>query len=300
MEFLLLTADVCHLAAEKQVRRDEPRQISRQSAWKFFDNTLQGASRMLLKVSAFALLLSKEYADSTESHDGLLERSRRLTIPYENSSRRSDNSKHSDSPPDDTIISGTASKSHSSPCSRSSCSSNCCSARAQQHVNGNGALLAETSNGVLKRTCSSELAELYSLNNEGEPDFLSRSHAHNTGTISEQVHQSVLETPTQFGQSLRGGGVFRVKAFFGEEKVTFFLQPNWGLRNLQQEVGKRFQIDDFTGIGLKYKDDDGEWIRLTCDGDLEDCKDTHRFCQSNTIKISLYKYSSAFVCQESC
>ncbi|KAJ6778810.1 PROTEIN NLP8 [Salix koriyanagi] len=53
--------------------------------------------------------------------------------------RRSDNSKHSDSPPDDTIISGTASKSHSSPCSRSSCSSNCCSARAQQHVNGNGA-----------------------------------------------------------------------------------------------------------------------------------------------------------------
>ncbi|KAJ6756418.1 PROTEIN NLP8 [Salix purpurea] len=214
--------------------------------------------------------------------------------------RRSDNSKHSDSPPDDTIISGTASKSHSSPCSRSSCSSNCCSARAQQHVNGNGALLAETSNGVLKRTCSSELAELYSLNNEGEPDFLSRSHAHNTGTISEQIHQSVLETPTQFGQSLRGGGVFRVKALFGEEKVTFFLQPNWGLRNLQQEVGKRFQIDDFTGIGLKYMDGDGEWIRLTCDGDLEYCKETHKFCQSNTIKISLYKYSSAFVCQESC
>ena len=223
--------------------------------------------------------------------------------------RGSDNSKHSDSPPDDTNFSGTASKSHSSPCSRSSCSSNYCSARAQQHVataitgssNGNGALLAETSNGVLKRTCSSELAELYSLNNEGEPDFLSGSHAHNTGTISEQFHQSVLETPTtQFGQSLRGGGVFRVKAFFGEEKVTFFLQPSWGLRYLQQEVGKRFQIDDFTGIGLKYMDDDGEWIRLTCDVDLEDCKETHKFCQSNTIKISLYKYSSAFVRQESC
>ncbi|KAF9664644.1 hypothetical protein SADUNF_Sadunf16G0039700 [Salix dunnii] len=222
--------------------------------------------------------------------------------------RGSDNSKHSDSPPDDTIFSGTASKSHSSSCSRSSCSSNCCSARAQQHVataitgssNGNGALLAETSNGVLKRTCSSELAELYSLNNEGELDFLLRSHGHNTGTTSEQIHQSVLETPTQFGQSLRGGGVFRVKAVFGDEKVRFFLQPNWGLRNLQQEIGKRFQIDDFTGIELKYMDDDGEWIRLTCDGDLEDCKETHKFCRSNTIKISLHKYSSAFVCQGSC
>jgi hypothetical protein len=52
MEFLLLLADISHLAAEKQVRRDGPRQISRQSAWKFFDNTLQGASKTLLKASA--------------------------------------------------------------------------------------------------------------------------------------------------------------------------------------------------------------------------------------------------------
>jgi len=218
--------------------------------------------------------------------------------------RRSDSSKHFDSPPDDTIFSGTTSKSHSSPCSRSSCSSNCCSARAQQHAatvitgssNGNGGLPAETSNGILKRTSSSELAEFYSLNNEGEPDFLSRSYIHKTRTINEQIHQSLLETQPQFGQSRRGGDVFRVKAIFGVEKVRLFLQPNWGLGDLLQEIGKRFKIDDFTGIGLKYMDDDGEWIRLTRDGDLEECKETHKFCQSNTIKLSLYKYSTAFGC----
>ncbi|KAJ6717267.1 PROTEIN NLP8 [Salix koriyanagi] len=77
--------------------------------------------------------------------------------PY-SSFRRSDNSKHLHSPPHDSSPCCTASKSHSSPCSRSSCSSNCCSARAQQHAattitvssNGNGALLAETSNKILK------------------------------------------------------------------------------------------------------------------------------------------------------
>ncbi|KAJ6346499.1 hypothetical protein OIU78_009014 [Salix suchowensis] len=64
--------------------------------------------------------------------------------------------KHLDSPPGDSSPCGTASKSHSSPCSRSSCSSNCCSARGQQHAAttitgpgniGNGSLVAETSNG---------------------------------------------------------------------------------------------------------------------------------------------------------
>ncbi|KAG6763246.1 hypothetical protein POTOM_033786 [Populus tomentosa] len=185
--------------------------------------------------------------------------------------RRSDKSKHLDSPPDDYSPSGTASKSHSSPCSRSSCSSNCSSARAQQHdattlavsSNGNGALLAETSNGILKRTCSSELAEFHSLNNHGDPDFLVRSQIHKTRTVSDHIHLSELECPPRFGQSLRGV-VYGVKAIYGVEQVRLGLQPKWGLRDLQQEIGKRFEIYDFTDIGLKYMDDNGDWVRLTC------------------------------------
>ncbi|KAJ6897300.1 protein NLP2-like isoform X1 [Populus alba x Populus x berolinensis] len=214
--------------------------------------------------------------------------------------RSIDNSKHLDSPPDDSCPSGIASKSHSSPCSRSSCSSNCCSGRAQQHAataitgssNGNGSLLAETSNGISKRTCSSELAELHSLKKQGGPDFLVRSQIHKTRTVSDHIHLSELESPPRFGQSLREGGVFEVKAIYGVQKVRLGLQPKWGVRDLQQQIGKRFEIDDFTCIGLKYMDDDGDWVRLTCDSDLEECKEIHRICQRNTIKISLHKYPS--------
>nr|TKS02771.1 protein NLP2-like isoform X1 [Populus alba] len=217
--------------------------------------------------------------------------------------RSIDNSKHLDSPPDDSCPSGIASKSHSSPCSRSSCSSNCCSGRAQQHAataitgssNGNGSSsLAETSNGISKRTCSSELAELHCLNNQGGPDFLVRSQIHKTRTVSDHIHLSELESPPRFGQSLREGGVFEVKAIYGVEKDRLGLQPKWGVRDLQQEIGKRFEIDDFTWIGLKYMDDDGDWVRLTCDSDLEECKEIHRISQRNTIKISLHKYPSPF------
>ncbi|KAB5541834.1 hypothetical protein DKX38_014808 [Salix brachista] len=191
--------------------------------------------------------------------------------------RRIDNSKHLDSPPDDFSPCGTASKSHSSPCSRSSCSSNCCSARGQQHAattitgpgNGNGSLVAETSNGILKRSCSGELEELHSLNNQGEPDFL----------VLARVYEKEVSSES---------------AIFGVEKVRLGLQPKWGLGELKQEIGKRFEIDDFTGIGLKYMDDDGEWVRLTCDGDLEECKEIHRFSHRNTIKISLHEHSSSF------
>ncbi|CAK7329087.1 unnamed protein product [Dovyalis caffra] len=108
-----------------------------------------------------------------------------------------------DSPPD-ASSSGTASKSHSSPCSRSSCSSTCCSARAQQHAT---TIITGSSNGN-----ASLLAEIHSSSNQGEPDFLVRSKIHKTRTIIEHIHRSQPETPPHFGQSSRGGGVFRVEA----------------------------------------------------------------------------------------
>ncbi|KAJ6369069.1 hypothetical protein OIU78_001440 [Salix suchowensis] len=91
------------------------------------------------------------------------------------------------------------------------------------------------------------------------------------------------------------GVALRIKATFGEEKVRLGLQPHWGLRTRD-----KFKRDDFTGIVLKYTDDDGEWIRLTCDVDLEECKEIQRLSQRYTIKIiHHHKYSSAFGCRDS-
>uniref|UniRef100_A0A6N2M171 PB1 domain-containing protein n=1 Tax=Salix viminalis TaxID=40686 RepID=A0A6N2M171_SALVM len=103
------------------------------------------------------------------------------------------------------------------------------------------------------RTCGGEFEEMHFLNNQGEPNFL-----------------SARNSTTSFPAFTRGGAL-RIKAIFGEEKVRLGLQPHWGLRTRD-----KFKRDDFTGIVLKYTDDDGEWIRLTCDVDLEECKEIQR------------------------
>ncbi|CAK7330173.1 unnamed protein product [Dovyalis caffra] len=146
------------------------------------------------------------------------------------------------------------------------------------------ALVVEDPVEVLKRTCGK--AELHSLNQEE----LARAKSHET--LGQ--HQN-LETqpplPIRNSQSLQDGGALRIKATFGYENIRFSLQPNWGFMDLQREIAKRFDIDDFSKIGLKYLDNDHESVLLTCDADLEECKDLLDCSQSRTIKITLYVVS---------
>ncbi|KAF8020661.1 hypothetical protein BT93_G1175 [Corymbia citriodora subsp. variegata] len=201
------------------------------------------------------------------------------------SSKQSDPPKQTDHLPDINIDSSaaTTSKSPSASCSQSSTSTTSCSAEANVQSttslasSGRNDQMTEDPSNLLKRACSH--AELHvPLTNE--PQILARSHS----------HQSFGEHPLPNfqGQHLQGGLIFKVKATFGEEKIRLVLQPTWGFADLRQEIAKRFSIDDVGGIDLKYLDDDGEWVLLTCDADLEECMDVYRTSQGHTIRISVH------------
>lgn len=81
------------------------------------------------------------------------------------------------------------------------------------------------------------------------------------------------------------GDKLRGKAMYGEEKIRFSIQLEWGIQELKQEIAKRFGISNINLVDLKYLDDANEWVLLTCDSDLKECTDLYRSSHKYTVKI---------------
>ncbi|XP_042002913.1 protein NLP2-like [Salvia splendens] len=185
--------------------------------------------------------------------------------------------------PEGTLLSpGTTSSG-----SHSSSSSYCCSTGVKQSsfpVNGSSsgdALSAEQNEGMLKRARSD--AELHQLSQE-DSKLLVRSYSQKI--FSDHASNEAPPVP-KTSSKVQEVGYFRVKASLGDEKIRLTLQPHWGFRELQQEVLRRFNLENGSRVDLKYLDDDSEWVLLTCDADLEECKDIHTLLKSGTIRLSL-------------
>ncbi|KAJ7978701.1 Nodule inception protein [Quillaja saponaria] len=142
-------------------------------------------------------------------------------------------------------------------------------------------IMTENPDGMQQRAYCD--AELHASILE-EPKLFPRSETHKS--LGEHPN---METPSSWNS--RDGGAHRIKATFGDEKIRFSMQPNWSFRDLQLEIARRFNLNDVSNIDLKYLDDEREWVLLTCDADLEECKDINRSSQSRTIRLSLFQGS---------
>lgn len=71
------------------------------------------------------------------------------------------------------------------------------------------------------------------------------------------------------------------------KKIRFSLLPNCSFRDLQLEIERRFNLDDISRTGIKYLDDDCEWVLLNCDADLEECMEIYSSSPGRTVRLCL-------------
>lgn len=201
---------------------------------------------------------------------------------------QSENPSHNTPQNQGALTCPATSNSPSSSCSQSSSSSLCCSSGARQSTNSSLPVAIENAaeksqSGMLKRAYSE--AELSALIKE-ETKLPYRSISQKLLTETHPLERSA-SVPKNIKHSSRVG-VLRVKAAYGEEKVRFSLKPTCCFQDLVCEVMKRFDLVDMSVVDIKYLDDDSEWVLLTCDADLEECKDIYKSSRAHSIKLSVH------------
>jgi hypothetical protein len=75
-----------------------------------------------------------------------------------------------------------------------------------------------------------------------------------------------------------------IKATFRKVIIRFRLSLSSGILELKEEVAKRLKLEIGT-FGIKYLDDDNEWVLIACDSDLQECIDISRSSASNVLRL---------------
>ncbi|KAF8725480.1 hypothetical protein HU200_020005 [Digitaria exilis] len=104
-----------------------------------------------------------------------------------------------------------------------------------------------------------------------------------TGSLKNAA-KSLGVVPFGTLMSVQNSGIVTVKARYKEDLLRFRFPCSASIIALKYEVAKRIQID--VGVfDIKYLDDDHEWVKLTCDADLEECMEISRLSGSNVLRL---------------
>ncbi|XP_074332546.1 protein NLP5-like isoform X1 [Apium graveolens] len=77
-----------------------------------------------------------------------------------------------------------------------------------------------------------------------------------------------------------------VKATYNGVPIRFNLPDSSGLSELQDNVIKRLHLER-NNFSIKYQDDEGEWVLIACDEDVQDCVEYSKSLKKTTIKMLL-------------
>ncbi|XP_034588750.1 protein NLP3 isoform X2 [Setaria viridis] len=111
----------------------------------------------------------------------------------------------------------------------------------------------------------------------------SRSSENCKNHITDAVNEPSV-VPLGSLMSADNSGIVTAKARYKEDLLRFRFPCSASIIDLKDEVAKRIQAD--VGVfDIKYLDDDHEWVKLTCDADLEECMEISRLSGSNVLRL---------------
>ncbi|PKU84868.1 Protein NLP6 [Dendrobium catenatum] len=77
-----------------------------------------------------------------------------------------------------------------------------------------------------------------------------------------------------------------IKACYKEDIIRFRLAYEAGIVALNEEIGKRLMLEIGTFV-IKYLDDDYDWVKLSCEEDLQECLEISAMSGSSVIRLSI-------------
>ncbi|KAL6658567.1 hypothetical protein ACP70R_004153 [Stipagrostis hirtigluma subsp. patula] len=77
-----------------------------------------------------------------------------------------------------------------------------------------------------------------------------------------------------------------VKAMYKDDTVRFRLLPTMKYQHLLEEIAKRLKLS-VGSLQLKYRDDEGEWVILASDDDLQECLDVLDSIGLRVLKVQV-------------